>query len=57
MVLVATIKIYESQSRKLKGFSYSLKFHGITPLFWKQYNSYHNSLGKNENTDGKLSEQ
>lgn len=46
----ATIKMYESQSRKLKKFSDKLKFTEITPLFWKQYDSYLISLNNNGNT-------
>lgn len=46
----ATIKMYESQSRKLKKFSDNLKFTEITPLFWKQYDSYLISLNNNGNT-------
>jgi site-specific recombinase XerD len=46
----ATIKMYESQSRKLKKFSDNLKFTEITPMFWKQYDSYLISLNNNGNT-------
>lgn len=46
----ATVKTFESQSRKLKRFREKLKFHEITPLFWKQYNSYLITLNNNENT-------
>jgi site-specific recombinase XerD len=46
----ATVKMYESQSRKLKKYCDKLKFHEITPLFWKQYDSYLISLDNNENT-------
>jgi hypothetical protein len=46
----ATVKMYESQSRKLKSFSPELKFHEITPLFWKQYDAHLISLGNNGNT-------
>lgn len=46
----ATVKMYESQSRKLKKFSDKLKFTEITPLFWKQYDSYLISLNNNGNT-------
>ncbi len=45
-----TIKMYESQSRKLKRFSEKLYFNEITPLFWKQYDSYLIKLGNNGNT-------
>ena len=45
-----TIKIYESQSRKLKRFRDNLYFNEITPLFWKQYDSYLIGLGNNSNT-------
>jgi len=45
-----TIKMYESQSRKLKKFSNKLKFTEITPLFWKQYDSYLISIVNNDNT-------
>lgn len=46
----ATVKTFESQSRKLKKFRENLKFHEITPLFWKQYNSFLITLNNNENT-------
>ena len=45
-----TIKMYESQSRKLKKFREKLYFNEITPLFWKQYDSYLINLGNNGNT-------
>mgnify|MGYP001225635351 CR=1 FL=1 len=45
-----TIKMYESQSRKLKKFRNKLAFNEITPIFWKQYDSYLIKLGNNENT-------
>ena len=45
-----TIKMYESQSRKLKRFIEKLYFNDITPLFWKQYDSYLIKLGNNGNT-------
>lgn len=46
----ATVKLIQSESRKLKKFIKDLKFHEITPLFWKQYNSHLITLGNNENT-------
>jgi site-specific recombinase XerD len=46
----ATIKMYESQSRKLKRFRDNLKFHEITPLFWKEYNSHLIAVKNNDNT-------
>jgi site-specific recombinase XerD len=46
----ATVKTFKSQSRKLKRFRENLKFHEITPLFWKQYNSFLITLNNNENT-------
>lgn len=46
----ATIKTFESESRKLKKFRENLKFQEITPLFWKQYDSYLITLKNNENT-------
>ena len=46
----ATVKTFKSQSRKLKKFRENLKFHEITPLFWKQYNSFLITLNNNENT-------
>jgi len=45
-----TVKTFESESRKLKRFRENLKFHEITPLFWKQYDSHLISLKNNENT-------
>jgi site-specific recombinase XerD len=46
----ATVKTFKSESRKLNKFRKNLKFHEITPLFWKQYDSYLISLKNNENT-------
>lgn len=46
----ATVKMYESQSRKLKKFRDKLKFSELTPIFWRQYDSYLISLNNNENT-------
>lgn len=46
----ATVKTFESESRKLNKFRQNLKFHEITPLFWKQYDSYLISRKNNENT-------
>lgn len=45
-----TIKMYESQSRKLKKFRDKLPFNEITPFFWKQYDSYLIKLNNNSNT-------
>lgn len=45
-----TIKMYKSQSRKLKKFRNKFSFNEITPFFWKQYDSYLIKLGNNENT-------
>lgn len=45
-----TIKMYKSQAAKLKRFRDVLRFHEITPLFWKKFDSYLISLDNNENT-------
>jgi len=45
-----TIKMYKSQSNKLKKFRNELKFNEITPFFWKSYDSYLINLNNNENT-------
>jgi integrase/recombinase XerC len=45
-----TIKMYQSQSRKLKKFSEELPFNELTPFFWKRYDSHLISLGNNPNT-------
>ncbi|MFA5973806.1 MAG: site-specific integrase [Lentimicrobiaceae bacterium] len=45
-----TIKMYESQARKLKRFRDKLPFNEITPFFWKQYDSHLIKLNNNSNT-------
>ncbi len=45
-----TIKMYESQARKLKRFCNTLPFNEINPFFWKRYDSYMISLENNPNT-------
>jgi site-specific recombinase XerD len=45
-----TIKMYESQARKLKRFRDKLPFNEITPFFWKQYDSHLITLNNNANT-------
>lgn len=45
-----TVKMYKSQSKKLKGFRANLTFSEITPLFWKQYDSHLIGIGNNSNT-------
>jgi site-specific recombinase XerD len=45
-----TIKMYESQARKLKRFCNTLSFNEINPFFWKRYDSHMISLGNNPNT-------
>ncbi|MEI6059996.1 MAG: site-specific integrase [Bacteroidota bacterium] len=45
-----TVKMYESQSRKLKKFRDKLPFNEITPFFWKQYENHLIKLKNNENT-------
>ncbi|NVO21223.1 MAG: site-specific integrase [Bacteroidetes bacterium] len=45
-----TLKMYQSQSKKLKGFRATLSFTEITPFFWKLYDSYLIKLGNNANT-------
>ncbi|MBK7031464.1 MAG: phage integrase SAM-like domain-containing protein [Bacteroidales bacterium] len=45
-----TIKMYQSQSKKLKTFRTRLSFTEISPFFWKQYDSYLIKLGNNDNT-------
>lgn len=45
-----TVKMYKSQSKKLKGFRENLTFSEITPLFWKQYDSHLIGLENNSNT-------
>ena len=45
-----TIKMYQSQSRKLKKFRVKLAFNEINPFFWKQYDSYLITLNNNSNT-------